>query len=118
MLVGRERACAFGNGSSEFVGLHKQKQKRGNSNKFNMTKHMRITDRGNEISSDSPPDRGRDTMMLVIVRGIVSGRTLGGLGVGTQQYFEYMWHLVSHWSSSSGEKRKIGAKFFLFLYRT
>ena len=50
-------------------------------------------------------------MMLVIVKMIVSGRTLGGLGVGTQRYFEYAWHLVSHWGSSSVEKRKIfGAK--------
>ena len=68
---------------------NKQDQKRGNSNKFIiMIKHMRITGRGHKISPDSPPDRGRDTMMLVIVKGIVSGRTLGGLGVGTQQYFE------------------------------
>ena len=69
--------CAFGNGSSELcLCKNKQKQKRGNSNKFNiLIKHMRITDRGNVISSDSPPDRGRDTMMPVIVKGIVSGRT-------------------------------------------
>ena len=45
-------------------------------------------------------------MMLVIVKRIMSGGTLGGLGVGTQQYFEYVRHLVSHWGSSSGEKRK------------
>ena len=78
--------CTFGNGSSELCCLckNKQKQKRGNSNKFNiMIKHMRITDRDNEISSDSPPDRSRDTIMLVIVKGIVSGGTLDGLGVGT-----------------------------------
>ena len=80
---------AFGNGSSKLCGLrqNKQQQKRGNSNKLNiMIKHMRITDRGNEISSDSSSLRGRDTMMLVIAKGIVSGHTLGGLGVGTQRY--------------------------------
>ena len=61
ILVGRERVCAFGNGSSELCCLCKNKheKKRGNSIKFNiMIKHMRITDRGNEISSDFPPDRG------------------------------------------------------------
>ena len=72
-----------------------------------MITHMRITDRGNEISSDPPPDRGRDTTMLVIVKRVMSGRTLGGLWVGTQRYFEYARYLVSHWGSSSGEKRKI-----------
>ena len=49
--------CAFENGSSGLCRLFKNKgeQKRGNSNKFNiMIKHMRITDLGNEISSDSP----------------------------------------------------------------
>ena len=46
-------------------------------------------------------------MMLVIVNGIVPGRTLGGLRVGTRRYFEYRWHIESHWGSSSGEKRKI-----------
>ena len=46
-------------------------------------------------------------MMLEMVKGIVSGRTLGGLGVGTQRYFEYIWHIVSHCRSSSGEKQKI-----------
>ena len=79
-------------------------------------KHMRITDRGNEVSSDSPPDRGRDTMMmmLVIVKRTMSGGTLGGQGVGTQRYFEYVWHPVSHWGSSSSERPKIfGAKIFL-----
>ena len=46
---------------------NKQKQKRGNRMKFNiLIKHMSTTDRGNEISSESPPDQGRDTMMLVI----------------------------------------------------
>ena len=46
--------------------VQKQKQKRGNSNKFDiLIKHMSITDRGNEVSSDSRPDRGRDTMMPV-----------------------------------------------------
>ena len=79
-----------------------------------MIQHMRITDRGNEILSDSPPGRGRDTMMFVILKGIVSGRTLGGLGVGKQRYFEYIWQTASHWGSSSGEKRKIfGAKNLL-----
>ena len=79
------------------------------ANKFNiLIKHMRITDHGNEISSGCSPDRGTDTMMLVtggptacqcvlerldklccvIVEGVVSGGTLGGLGVGTQRYFE------------------------------
>ena len=43
-------------------------------------------------------------MMLVIVKGIVPDRTLGGLGVGTQRYFEYMWLIVLHWDSSSDEK--------------
>ena len=61
-----------------------------------MIKHMRITDRGKEISSDSPPDRGRDTMMLVFVERIMSGRTLGGLGVGTQRYFEYIDYGISY----------------------
>ena len=72
-----------------------------------MIKHMHTTDHGNEISSDASPDRGRDTMMLVIVKRIMSGRTLGGLAVGTQRYFEYVGHLVSHWDNSSGERRKI-----------
>ena len=68
ILGGPERVCAFGNGSSELCCLrqNEQKQKRGNRNTFNiMIKHMCITDRGNEISSDSSPDRGRDTMTLV-----------------------------------------------------
>ena len=58
ILVGRERVCAFGNGSSELCYLCKNNltQRRGNSNEFNiMVKHMRITDCGNEISSDTPP---------------------------------------------------------------
>ena len=95
--------------------VQKQKQKGGNSKNFNfMAKHIRIIDVGNKILSDSPPDRGRDSMMVVIVKGIVPGHTLGGLGVGTQRYFEYRWHIVSHWGSSSSEKRKIfGANFFL-----
>ena len=78
--------CAFGDGSSELCCLckNKLKRKRGNSNKCNiMIKLMRITVCGDEISSDSFPDRGRDTIMIVIVNGIVSGRTLGCLGVGT-----------------------------------
>ena len=81
-----------------------------------MIKHLRITDRSNEISSDSPADRGRDTMMLVVVTRIISGLTLGGLGVGTQRYFEYVWHLVSHWGSSSGEKRKTFCANILLVY--
>ena len=108
-LVGRERVCAFGNGSSELCCLckNKHRKKRGTSKKFIITiKHMRITDRGNEISSDSPPDRGRDTMMLVIVKRIMTSRTHGGLGAGTQRYFKCVWHLVSHMGCSSGEKRK------------
>ena len=53
-------------------------------------------------------------MVLVIAKGIVSGGTLGGLGVGTQRYFEYTWHIVSRCRSSSGEQRKIfGAKKLL-----
>ena len=55
-------------------------RKRGNSNKLNiMIKHMGITDCGNEISSDSTPDRGRGTMMLIIVKRVMPGRSLGGL---------------------------------------
>ena len=68
MCVRLETVRAFGNGSSELCCLckNKQKQKRGKSNKFHiLIKHMRITDRGNEVSSDSPPDGGRGTMMLV-----------------------------------------------------
>ena len=122
ILVGRKRVCAFGNGSSELCCLRKNKQNqpRGNSKQFNiMTKHMRITDRGNEISSASPLDRGRDTMMLVIVKGIASGHTLGGLGVGTQRYFEYIWYIESHWGSSSGEKEKnLWCQKCTCLYRT
>ena len=115
--TGGPRACVrlFGNGSSMCYLYHVQKQtqkKRGSSNKFNiMIKHMHTTDHGIEISSDASPDRGRDTMMLVIVKRITSGRTLGGLAAGTQRYFEYVGHLVSHWGNSSGERRKIfGAK--------
>ena len=108
MRVGRERVCAFENGSSELCCLCENKQKRGNSNKLNiMIKHMRVTDRGNEISSDSSPDRGRDTMMPVIVKGIVSDRTLGGLGVSTQRYFECIWHIVPPRGSSSAEVHRV-----------
>ena len=92
-------------------------KKRGNSNKFNnMIKHMRITDRGNEISSDSPPDRDRDTMMLVIMKEIVPGRTLGGLGVGTQRCFEYIRHITSHWAVHQVKNEKSLVPIFFFVY--
>ena len=54
--------------------------------------------------------------MLGIVKRIVSGRTLGGLGVGIQRYFEYVWHLVPHWGSSSGEKRQLFGAKTIFVY--
>ena len=46
-------------------------------------------------------------MMLVIVKGIVCCRAIAGLGMGTERYFDYVWHIVSHWGSSSGEKRLV-----------
>ena len=84
-------------------------KKHGNSIKLYMIKHVRITGRGNEISMDSLPDRGRCTMLLVFLNGIVSGRTLDNLGVSTQRYFEYIWHVVriTLRYNSSSEKRKI-----------
>ena len=54
--------------------------------------------------------------MLGIVKRIVSGRFFGGLSVGTQRYFEYVWHLVPHWDSSSGEKRQLFGAKALFVH--
>ena len=58
ILVGRERVCVWKR--SERVVLRSPKQKNskaGNINKFNIIdKHMRIKDRGNEISFDYHPD--------------------------------------------------------------
>ena len=33
-------------------------------------------------------------MMLVIVKGIVPGRPIGGVGVATQRYFEYRRNIL------------------------
>lgn len=60
--------------------LFVQKQKVGEYQQSNlMIKHMRITDRGNEISSNSPLEQNRNTMIFVIGRVIASGGTLDSL---------------------------------------
>ena len=65
------------------------KSEENTTHSTNMIKHMRITDFGNEIPSVSPRSMQIYVMFVIVKKGIVPDRALGGLGVGAQRYFKY-----------------------------
>ena len=70
--------------------LHVQNKKRANSNVNVVTKHMKITNRSNEILPDFPLRDRRDTTIIILEmeRVVALCDTLSSLGVDTPWYFE------------------------------
>ena len=83
MIASLRGWCAFGNGLVSDLYCMCKNKKRVNSNVNVVIKHMKITNRSNEISPDFPMRDSRDTTILEIERLIALCDTLSSLDVDT-----------------------------------